>query len=139
MPEYNRRLRWFLLGAVAVMSVLMLVLLGINWKLRADLNHSHARITRLEAQHLAEDASRRTTEVATCFATARNRPALAVILRLIAATATEQEDRRLVNGAISVYMDRTPTVPECEELARANNLDPADFPPTVRGESGNRP
>ena len=121
------------------MSVLMLVLLGINWALRNDLNANQERLTRLEAKDVAEDASRRTAEVATCFATARNRPALEVILRLIAGTATDSTDRMIVNGAISQYIDRAPTIERCNEIARANNLDPKDFPPTVRGESGNRP
>lgn len=121
------------------MAILMLVLLGINWKLRSDLNENQQRLTRLEAKDVAEDASRRTAEVATCFATARNRPALEVILRLIAASATDPEDRRIVNGAITLYIDRAPTVPECNALAKRNGLDPSDFPPTVRGESGNRP
>ena len=139
MPEQNVRVRYFVFGAMAVLALLVLILLIINWDLRRDLNQNQARVGRIEARDVAEDASRRTAEVATCFATARNRPALEVILRLIAANAETAADRMIVNQAISDYINRAPTIERCNQLAVDNGLDPKDFPPTVRGESGTRP
>lgn len=135
-PE-SKRLRWFLIGAVAVLTLLMILLLGINYSLRKDLDETRTRLTALEVKDLAEDASRRTAEVATCYATARSRPGLIVILNLISGLAVDSTERSIVNAVIASYQDSAPTLEECGKRARENGLRPEEFPPVNRGEEGN--
>lgn len=135
-PE-AKRLRWFLIGATTVLSVLVLVLLGLVIVLREDLNETRTRLTALEVKGVAEEASQRTAEVAACYASARGRPRLIVILRLLAATAERDPvARAAVEEFIMDYENATPTVKKCDQVARRNGLDPKDFPPTNgRGET----
>lgn len=139
MPDSGRSKRWwFLLGAIGALSVTVAVLSVIGFRLRSELSETRSRVTELEAERIAEDASKRTAAVAACYASARGRPRLIVILRLLAQTA--ERDAVALAAVESVIMDyetSTPTVPECDRRARANGLDPKDFPPTRgRGESG---
>lgn len=138
MPNTNPRLRWFLIGAIAVLSLVVVVLSVIGFRLRTELSQNTRRLTALEAKGIAEDASRRTAEVATCYASARGRPRLIVILRLLAATA-ERDPVGLaaVESFIMDYENSTPTLRECDRRAVEAGLDPEDFPPSNRGEEGN--
>jgi hypothetical protein len=70
----------------------------------------------------------RTSQVATCYASARGRPALIDILRVLAGAAQSSDERETVNGFIDRYENDTPTIRECDELARMRGLDPKDFP-----------
>lgn len=111
-----RRFAWpFTIGFLMALAVLTATLTFLVRDARRDVGQ------------LTESA--RTAEVATCYATARGRPALIVILKLISGLAVESSDRRIVNAQIAEYEARTPTVPECDTLARDRGLDPKDFPP----------
>lgn len=138
MPSQSRRLRWFLLGAIAVLALMVLILIGVGAKLRSDLDETRTRLTALEVKAVAEDAASRTAGVAACYASARGRPNLIVILRLLASTA-ERDPVALaaVQAFIMDYEESTPTIAECDKRAKENGLDPKDFPPTNRGEAGN--
>lgn len=138
MPSQSRRLRWFLLGAIAVLALMVLILIGVGAKLRSDLDETRTRLTALEVKAVAEDAASRTASVAACYASARGRPRLIVILRLLAQTA-ERDPIALaaVESFIMDYEEATPTVAECDKRAVEAGLDPKDFPPTNRGEQGN--
>ena len=85
------------------------------------------------------DVAGRTSEVGTCYAAARGRPALIVILRVIATGAAVSADERvIIDGFIDGYENNTPTVEECDRLARMRGFEPEDFPapqiPTQRQE-----
>ena len=92
----------------------MVVLAVVGYTLRRDV----------ESLRSAEKVS----EVATCYAQARGRPALIVILELLAGIADAQE-RNIINSYIEDYDDRTPTVEQCDRLAIMRGLSPENFPP----------
>lgn len=120
MPEQSKRVRWFLWGAIGALAFIVVILSIVGFRLRGQV------------QEQVRDE--RVAEVATCFATARSRPALAVILRLVATTAKDSDDRRIVNEAITYWTGGAPSLAQCKVLARVNGLDPDDFPPpTARG------
>lgn len=129
-PE-SKRLRWFLIGSTAVLALLVVVLLIIGAALRS-------RVTSLEEQQRNETLATTTAEIATCYASARGRPRLIVILRLLANTA-ERDPVALeaVESFIMDYENSTPTVPECDKRAIEAGFNPKDFPPSNRGEEGN--
>lgn len=137
MPEQNKRLRWFLFGVIGALALVVVVLAIIGFQLRSDLEQNTRRLTALETKDIAEDASRRTAEVATCFATARSRPGLITILDLISGLAVDSAERQIVQAVIDTYRDRAPTLEECGKRAVENGLRPEDFPPVNRGEEGN--
>ena len=144
MPDQSRRVRISLWTAIVTLAAVVVVMLIIGFLMRADLNQARSdlneartRLSALEVKTLAEDASKRTAEVATCFATARSRPNLIVILELISGLAVDSTERQIVNGVIEDYRMSAPTLAECRKRAIENGLDPDDFPPVNRGEEGN--
>lgn len=74
-------------------------------------------------------AAGRTAEVATCYASARGRPLLGDLLKVIGNAAATEADRAVVNFAINQYVNSARTEAECDTLARARGLNPDDFPP----------
>ena len=131
-PAQRRRMRWsFTAGFVGALAIMVVALSVIAWIQRGQLNETRTRLTALEVKDVAEDASQRTAEVATCYASARGRPALTVILRLVAGLAEDRTDREIVNTAIDSYIAGAPSIAECDRRARANGLDPKNFPPAT--------
>ena len=111
-----RRLAWpFTIGFLAALTIIVIALSVMLLYVRDDVGDF-----KREAK---------VSEVATCYATARGRPALIVILKLISGLAVESSDRRIVNTQIADYEARTPSVEECDMLALDRGLRPEDFPP----------
>lgn len=137
MPEHSKRLRWTLFGVIGALGLVVVVLSIIGFRLQQDLDETRTRLTAVEVAALAEDASKRTAEVATCYATTRSRPGLIVILNLISGLAADSVEREIVQTVIDGYRDSAPTLAECDKRARENGLRPEDFPPVNRGEEGN--
>lgn len=121
--------RWsFTLGSLSVLAIMVLILLGINWQLRGELDEAERRLSRVEVNEVAEDAAERTAEVATCYARARARPDLVAALSAIAAfIETDVAGRIALDNLIESYDDMAPKLVECRQLARHNGLDPKDF------------
>ena len=130
MPDQNKRLRWYLIGAVSVLALVVVVLSVVGFTLRE-------RVVTLEAEQREEKLATKTAEIATCFATARSRPNLIVILNLISGLADDTTERQVVKRVIDDYRTSAPTVEECNKRAVEAGFDPADFPPVNRGEEGN--
>lgn len=124
MPDtFNRKARWwFVLGVMGGMLIALIVVSLIAWDARRDINEQ-VRDTRV-------------AEVAACYASARGRPRLIVILRAIAASIQDDSvARATIRDFIAEYEQRTPLEVDCDELAINYRLDPAEFPPpTPRGE-----
>ena len=116
MPNsLQRRSRWaFVVGALLGQLALIGVVGIFVLLLRNDVGGLQA------------DA--RTSEVATCYAQARGRPSLIVIFRVLAGVATDSTDRDVITALVDTYESATPTLNECDKLARTRGLDPADFP-----------
>lgn len=83
----------------------------------------------------------RVAEVAACFAAARGRPRLILILRALAGTLdSDAAGRKAIRELTDEYEQVTPLVSDCTRLAVLYHLDPADFPPpTPRGEESKQP
>lgn len=110
-----RRFAWpFTAGMLSALLIITTVLVILITDARRDVG--------------GLQAAGRTAEVATCYASARGRPLLGNLLRVIGAAASTQADRAVVNEAISQYVNSARTEEECAMLARARGLDPADFP-----------
>lgn len=124
MPDtFNRKARWYtVLGLFVGMTIALIIVSFI------------ARDAQVKVNEQVRDT--RVAEVAACYAAARGRPRLIVILRAIAASI--QDDavaRQTVREFIQEYEQRTPLVSDCTALAMTYRLDPAEFPPpTPRGE-----
>ena len=106
------------------MAIALIVVSLIAWDARRDINEQ-VRDTRV-------------AEVAACYASARGRPRLIVILRALA-TVIDKDlvARKTIREFIDEYEQRTPLEVDCTELALTYRLDPAEFPPpTPRGEEG---
>lgn len=131
MPD-SRSNRWyFVLGMMGALFIMVVVLSIIGFGLRAQVHD-------LQADARAEKLAARTAEVATCYASARGRPRLIVILRLLANTAERDPiGRAAVDEFIMEYENSTPTLAECDKRAVENGFSPKDFPPSNRGEEGN--
>ena len=117
-----RKFAWpFTIGLLVALLILTLTLGALIRDARRDVS--------------TLQAAGRTAEVATCYASARGRPQLIVILRLIAGLAESSTDPEIVKGAATVnqavdgYDANTPSVAQCDMLARDRGLDPKDFPP----------
>lgn len=124
--------RWhFLLGMIGALLIMVAILAFVGFGLRAQ-------VSRLEADARAEKLATKTAEVATCYAQARGRPRLIVILRLLATTAERDPiASEAVEGFIMDYENSTPTIAECDKRAVEAGFSPKDFPPSNRGEEGN--
>lgn len=118
-----RKGRWYVvLGLFLGMTVALVVVSVI------------ARDAQVKVNEQVRDT--RVAEVAACYASARGRPRLIRILRSISGTLDEG-GKAALNGLINDYEQRTPLVADCDALAVAYRLDPAEFPPpTPRGEEG---
>lgn len=132
MPDRGSpRLRWFLIGAVAVLALIVVVLSIIGFSLRQ-------KVTNLERDARAEKLATSTAEVATCYAAARGRPRLIIILRLLQTTAERDVvAQAAIRETIDEYQMATPTVLECDKRAIEAGFRPEDFPSANRGEEGN--
>jgi hypothetical protein len=114
--------RYFLYGVLVAQSVMLIVLGLLALSLRSQV-------------HEQQDDSR-FAETATCYAAARGRPKLIVILRGIAAKL-DPDPRRTTLEFIDQYEASTPLVEDCDALAEKYGLSSDDFPPpTPRGEEG---
>jgi hypothetical protein len=114
---------------IGSLSVMVIFLSVVGFRLRQDVDDARARLTALEVKAVAENAASRTTEVGTCYSQARGRPRLITILRLLGSTAERDPvGRAAVNSMIMEYEESTPTVAECDKLAAEHGLDPEDFP-----------
>ena len=120
MPD-RRQGRWYVtLGLFLGMGIALVVVSVI------------ARDAQVKVNEQVRDT--RVAEVAACYASARGRPRLIRILRSISGTLDEG-GKAALTGLINDYERRTPLVRDCDELAVAYHLDPAEFPPpTPRGE-----
>jgi len=136
MRNVVHRGRWYVMaGMMVALAVVVVVLSIVALSLRTQLNDTEARLSRIEVRAVAEDAARKTGEVATCFASARGRPALAIVLRLVASLGDVTE-RRIINQSIGAYVDNAPTIAHCRAVAAKYNLDPKDFPPAGTPREG---
>lgn len=112
--EWMRRWAWpFTIGMLFALLVITVALSVIVYLVRNDVG--------------ALGLASRTSEVATCYAAARGRPTLIVILRGIAAKL-DPDPREVTQGFIDGYEASTPTVEECDDLALRRGLEPQDFP-----------
>lgn len=107
-----------LLGALSIVTVTLSVIVIV---LYGQLNGAERRIAGLEA-------AGRVAEVATCYVQARGRPPLIVILRGIA-IKLDPDPRDATNDLVDELEAETPTIKECDMLARKRGLNPKDFPP----------
>ena len=124
--EHPRLRRWawpFTIGLLTALAITVVVLAVIGYSLRRDVSELRT--------------AERVSEVATCYAQARGRPALIVILELLAGIADAQE-RNIINSYIEDYDDRTPTVDQCDRLAIMRGLSPENFPPVRVPPTGGR-
>lgn len=117
MPNtFNRQRRWaFVLGMLAALAIVTITLSIVVYLLRGDVRDL--------------GLAGRTSQAATCYASARGRPALIQILRVIAGSSRSVDERQIVNDFIDGYEDNTPTLEECDTLARMLGFSPEDFPP----------
>lgn len=117
MPERLLRRRWILYGAIGLLlglAIATTVSLVLLYFVRGDVEQ--------------QKREGKLAEVATCYAAARGRPSLIVILRLISGIAGDQAERDVVDQFIDRYEGNTPTVTECDELAAMRGFSPEDFP-----------
>ena len=125
MPDSGRKARWYLtLGMLVGMTIALVVVTVIARDAQVKVNEQ-VRATRV-------------AEVAACFAAARGRPRLIIVLRALSAQlADDAVGRGALNDLINDYESSTPLVSDCVGLAETYRLDPAEFPPsTPRGEEG---
>lgn len=128
MPDTGRRWRWgFTVGMIGALSIVVIVLSTIVLVQNNQINEQDARLDTIETGTVI-------AEVATCYASARGRPLLGDLLMVVGAAANTSEGRRVVNEAISQYVDSARTVAECDQLALDRGLDPKDFPPPGDGQ-----
>ena len=130
MPDRSPRVRAFLWSAVAILALVVAVLSVIGFTLRE-------RVVSLEAGQREEKLATRTAAVATCYATARSRPGLIVVLNLVASLADDSVERQIVKEVIDGYRLSAPTIAACDKRAVEAGFKPTDFPPVNRGEEGN--
>lgn len=110
-----RRWAWpFTIGMLLALLITTTTVTVVVYFVRADV--------------LSLTQARKTTEVATCYASARGRPSLIVILRVIGGVTADSSERAIISGFIDGYEDSTPSIGECDSLARMRGLDPEDFP-----------
>ena len=128
---------WFTLGLLTALTTMVVVLSVFTAVQRSQLNETRTRLSTVEVRAVAQDLASRTGEVATCYASARGRPVLSDVLRVLAGAAATEADRAVVRGAIDVYEAGARSVAECDQLARRKGLNPKDFPPPpVREQNG---
>ena len=131
MPDTRSNRWYFVLGMMGALFIMVVVLSIIGFSLRQ-------RVVSLEATQREEQVAAKTAELATCYAQARGRPRLIVILRLLATTAERDPvGLEAVESFIMDYENSTPTVRECDKRAVEAGFSPKDFPPSNRGEEGN--
>jgi hypothetical protein len=136
---WMRRWAWpFTIGLLFALAITTITLSVLIWSQQNRIDDTAKRLAREEARSFAEDIAAKTGEVSTCYASARGRPRLIVILRLLANTAERDPvGLEAVESFIMDYETSTPTLAECDRRARENGLDPKDFPAANRGEEGN--
>ena len=123
MPDTGRKSRWYgTLGMIIGLTIALVVVTVIARDAQVKVNEQ-VRNTRV-------------AETAACFAAARGRPRLIMVLRALSGQlADDAVGREALEALIDEYEQRTPLVTDCETLAESYHLDPADFPPpTARGE-----
>lgn len=101
----------------------------VGFVLRGQVNDARTRLAAIET-------GTKIGQIATCYASARARPNLIIILRGIA-SKLDPDPRDATNDLVDQYEANTPTTDECNRRARAAGLDPRDFPPVSRGKEGN--
>lgn len=133
--ESTRRLvslasrRWFLYGIICALVIVVAVLSVFGFILRHEVNDARARVTLVETNS-------RFAQVATCYAAARGRPQLFVILRGIA-VKLDPTPRAATLDLVDRYEAQTPTLVACDHQALAAGFEPSDFPPPKTGKRGN--
>lgn len=126
--------RWFLYGVILAMAIVVVVLSVVSFILSHKLTDASARLTKIEAKDVADDAAKKVGEIATCYATARGRPQTIVILRGLAAKL-DPNPRAAMRGLIDKYESDTPTLAECDAKAKKGGFTRKDFPPANRSET----
>jgi hypothetical protein len=129
MPDSTPRRRAFIWGTIFALGLVVAALSVIGFVLQRQLRDARERVAAIET-------GTKIGEVATCFAAARTRPQLIVILRGMA-VKLDPDPRDATLNFIDAYERQTPTLPECAKRAREARLDPRDFPPVNRGQKGN--
>lgn len=132
----QRSLAWVGEHAKPELIVLLTISIGLAiWATAGFLAARDAqhRVTAIEVNRAAEDASKQAADVTTCFASARGRPRIIEILRAIAGTIDDTVPRAAVNDLIHDFQTRTPTVPTCVKIAHRYGLDPKKFDPGPGG------
>jgi hypothetical protein len=119
--------KWFLYGVICALSIVVAVLSIFGFILRHQVNDARARVTLVETNS-------RFAQVATCYAAARGRPQLFVILRGIA-VKLDPTPRAATLDLVDRYEAQTPTLAGCDHQALAAGFKPSDFPPPKTGRN----
>jgi len=94
------------------------------------------RVTAVEVQLEAERVGKNIADVTTCYNRAYGRPALSVVLGVIAGVAADADSRAIIMESINRYNRDTPTLAACERLAMERDIDPTPYirnPPSKAG------
>lgn len=117
---------------IGILIAFILVALGWNFKLSVDAhdlavsNRTLARTISVEiAKRRKSEQAANQSQVNTCFQRNTNGPALRELLEaIIPAVAPDRKAVQIVQSYISLSAQTTPTVKECNELARKLHVDP---------------
>lgn len=119
--------RAFFLGVIAALGIVVIALSAFGLILRSELNDARSRLAGIET-------SSKFAQVATCYASARSRPQLFVILRGIA-VKLDPTPRAATLDLVDRYEAQTPTLAACDHQALAAGFKPSDFPPPKTGRN----
>lgn len=121
---------------IGILILFILVALGWNFKLSVDAHDLAVSNRKLSRKIATEVAKRKKSEQAanqsqvnTCFQRNTSGPALRELLQaIIPAVAPDRQAVQTIQSYIALSQQNTPTVKECNELARKLHVDPDSRP-----------
>lgn len=120
--DWLKRWAWpLVIGLLIGLSITTVTISIVMYVQYGQLDDAERKVAGLEAAGT-------TAEVATCYASARGRPRVIVILRGLA-QKLDNDPRDATNELIDQYEASTPSLQECDMLAVERGLSPNDFPP----------